>query len=216
MSRGATVNGFVRPRTRAIGFNPQPWDGIEIATSRAEARVSERRTSRRRLRGGANSRTIIEREQRLRSFGIRAVAPLGRVSEEMSLGASRAARKWVLAVVLVVAGVAAIEFLRTSSRRFVHEASGTVVAVDPAARTAKLEMIDPANGATRQFDGAIPETCTITLNGRPAALADLRVGDAVQVRVRIERHGSRSDRNRKTLTTAEAIDIQRTDEGSRK
>ena len=145
-----------------------------------------------------------------------AVARSGRVSEEVSLGASRAARKWVLAVVLVVAGVAAIEFLRTSSRRFVHEASGTVVAVDPAARTAKLEMIDPANGATRQFDGAIPETCKITINGRPATLADLRVGDAVQVRVRIERHGSRSDRNRKTLTTAEAIDIQRTDEGSRK
>jgi hypothetical protein len=86
---------------------------------------------------------------------------LGRVSEEVFLGTSRAARKWVLAVVLVVAGVAAIEFLRTSSRRFVHEASGTVVAVDPAARTAKLEMIDPANGATRQFDGAIPETCKI-------------------------------------------------------
>ena len=115
------------------------------------------------------------------SFGITAVAPSRRVSEEVLLGASRAARKWVLAVVLVVAGVAAIEFLRTSSRRFVHEASGTVVAVDPSARTAKLEMIDPANGATRQFDGAIPETCTITVNGRPATLADLRVGDAVPV-----------------------------------
>ncbi len=109
-----------------------------------------------------------------------------------------------------------IEFLRTSSRHFVHEASGTVVAVDPAARTAKLEMIDPANRATRQFDGAIPETCTITVNGRRATLADLRVGDAVQARVRIERRGSRSDRDRRTLTTAEAVDIKRNDEGSRK
>jgi hypothetical protein len=131
------------------------------------------------------------------------------------LGASRGARKWVLAVVLIV-GLAAFEFLRSSSRRFVHEASGTVVAVDSAARTAKLEMIDPANGATRQFDGAIPETCKITVNGTPATLADLRVGDAVQVRVRIERRGSRSDRDRTTLTTAEAIDIKRSDEGSRK
>ena len=130
------------------------------------------------------------------------------------MAGSKARTKWVVVVVLVV-GVAAFEFLRSSSRRFVHEASGTVVAVDPSARTAKLEMIDPANGATRPFDGVIPETCKITLNGRPATLGDLRVGDAVQVRVRIERRGSRSDRDRKTLTSAEAIDIKRHDSGSR-
>jgi len=123
-------------------------------------------------------------------------------------------KRWALPTV-IVAGLGIASFIGRSTTRAVHEVDGTVVSIDPSKRTAKLEVIDPANGATRRFDGVVPEMCTITVNGNPAALAELRPGDIVHVRARSDRRGSRSDNDRQSVITAEEIHVKRSDRESR-
>ena len=90
-----------------------------------------------------------------------------------------------------------------------HEAQGTITDIDPATRQVAVEVIDPANGSTREFSGAVPADCAITLNGKDAALADLRIHDTILVRARIE-HGAREPGGKETKTlVAERIEVTR-------
>lgn len=113
----------------------------------------------------------------------------------------------------LVAAVAAVLCVQALVQRAAgpakHEAKGTILSIDTANRRAVLEVIDPANGATRQFHGAIAENCAITINGMPATLADLRVGDVAQVRARSERGPSVSDRDQRSLIVAEFVHVTR-------
>ena len=62
---------------------------------------------------------------------------------------------------------------------------GTVLAVDPVARTATIEVIHARSGHKIKLNGNVPENCAITIDDRPAKLGDIRVGD----RVLLERVG---------------------------
>ena len=68
-----------------------------------------------------------------------------------------------------------------------HDVQGTIVRVDVGARWAALEYFDPGNGATREVTGEVPPKCTITIDGKVATLADLRIGDVVVVTGQVNR-----------------------------
>jgi|GEM_PF-2772012 len=94
-----------------------------------------------------------------------------------------------------------------------HEAQGTITHISPAAREVSVEIIDPANGTTREFTGVVAADCAITINGRAAQFADLRVEDSIHASARIE-HGDRgSDGKKKNGLTAERIDVTRPEGG---
>jgi len=73
-----------------------------------------------------------------------------------------------------------------------HEVQGTITHVDLAGGRAAIEYIDPANGATREVTGEVPASCSITIDGVPATLADLRTGDRVTARALIDRRKNRN------------------------
>ncbi len=91
----------------------------------------------------------------------------------------------VLAIVAVAIVVAAVVVVRHFAA--IHDVKGTITYLDIAQRVASVEVIDPANGRTREFRGTAADDCVVTINGQPAQLTDLRVGDTAQMRVRVER-----------------------------
>lgn len=58
----------------------------------------------------------------------------------------------------------------------------TITALDAGARTAEIAFTHPKTGRVVRLAGAVPADCEILLNGTPARLADLRVGDTAAVR----------------------------------
>lgn len=86
-----------------------------------------------------------------------------------------------LAVVVAIIGGGAWYALRPRDRT-VH---GTVLALDPATRTATLRFVQRRTGKVYEWTRKVPTECQITLNGQPAQLADLRPGDEVDVRGRL-------------------------------
>lgn len=92
-------------------------------------------------------------------------------------------------IVIAVVAVAIIVVAVVVVRRFtaVHDVKGTITYLDPARRVASVEVIDPANGKTREFRGFAADDCVVIINGQPAQLTDLRLGDTAQIRVRVER-----------------------------
>lgn len=81
---------------------------------------------------------------------------------------------------------------------------GTIRSLDVATRQASVEVIVPATGLTRELQGDISTDCAIEIDGKPASLGDLRVGDSVEVRARIDRSRG-PDGKRKVRFTAEHV-----------
>ena len=54
-------------------------------------------------------------------------------------------------------------------------------------RSAEMEMPDPKGGTAMSVPGTVPENCVITVNGKPATLQDVRVGDRVRVTAEIRK-----------------------------
>jgi len=54
---------------------------------------------------------------------------------------------------------------------------GAVTFVDAASRRERLKYQDPKSGAAIELSGEVPPDRTIMINGEPATLADVRVGD---------------------------------------
>jgi hypothetical protein len=94
-------------------------------------------------------------------------------------------RVWIIAVIVIV--IAVLAGLRSMAVAPSHEGQGTITALDLAARRATVEAVDPANGRKRDYVGTVPQECPITINGKPAKLEDLRVGDLARVSVRSDR-----------------------------
>lgn len=109
--------------------------------------------------------------------------------------------------VIVVAAIVVVAVLSALARRDggpkVREISGTVVAVDTVTGRAEADVLHPRSGQKLRVSGAVSKECTITINGRPAALADVRPGDEFEAEASI-------DADRKL--TANWIHITRTDE----
>lgn len=72
----------------------------------------------------------------------------------------------------------------------IRSVKGTVVHVDTVARKATLEIKDPRGGNAFEITGTIPPECPITIDGAPAAIGDVRVGDFARVKGELKRDKS--------------------------
>ena len=92
----------------------------------------------------------------------------------------------VVAAVGAVAVLALILIIGSRlSRAESHTVNVTITRIDADARTASVELVRPKTGQTIQLEGTVPPECEISIDGQPAALGDLRVGDRAQVRGRV-------------------------------
>lgn len=86
--------------------------------------------------------------------------------------------------VLIGAGVILILMivaLTLSSEEGEEPVNGVLTHVDLSKRLAAAEILDPRTNFRRELLGEVPADCVITINGAPASLSDLRVGDKVAV-----------------------------------
>lgn len=60
--------------------------------------------------------------------------------------------------------------------------TGTVTFVDVDNRIAELEMADPDGGSMTK-PGTVPMDCEILIDGKPAKLEDIKIGDKVTARL---------------------------------
>lgn len=107
----------------------------------------------------------------------------------------------------MLAAVAVVLYVRNTTS-IVEMGRGTIRTLDVATRQASVEVIVPATGVTRELHGEVASDCAIEIDGKPATLADLRVGDAVEVRARIDRTRG-ADGKRHVRFTAEHIRCKR-------
>ncbi len=87
-----------------------------------------------------------------------------------------------LAGIVVIIG-AGIWYAVRATTPIERSIKGTILEIDPQARTATLEFIHPKTQQRFPLTGEIADDCAILLNGRPLTPADLRVG------MRVEAHG---------------------------
>lgn len=84
---------------------------------------------------------------------------------------------------VVVAGVVLWQVLRMTRPRPFTVRSARIAALDVATRSGEIEFIHPKSGRRTTVTARnIPPDCEITIDGRPADVSELRVGDAVAVR----------------------------------
>jgi len=91
----------------------------------------------------------------------------------------------LIVAVLAVGAVGAVTWRAAHwARPRQYELKAAVVTqLDVQARRGEIEFVHPKSGRTMTVAAEhIPENCEILVNGRPATLADVRVGDAVAVR----------------------------------
>jgi hypothetical protein len=107
-----------------------------------------------------------------------------------------------------VAGGVVLLRIRSASPK-VREVEATITFVDPSARRASIETTHPKSGAAVEVNGEVPPECTITINGQPADLADLRVGDSAVVRGRVLRQPEEDSKKRAKRFIADSILVTR-------
>jgi hypothetical protein len=88
----------------------------------------------------------------------------------------------IIAVIgIVVVAMVGITVVRRLTRERDRTITATILAIDPQARTASIEFVHPKTGKTLELEGRVPEECDIQIDGRPAKLSDLRVGERAEV-----------------------------------
>jgi hypothetical protein len=89
-------------------------------------------------------------------------------------------------VIVAAVGITGWEIFRPGEPPRVRELTGAeITALDPAAGSAEIEFAHPKTGKLMRLHGTVGEECEILLNGEPVTVADLQVGDTVDVRGRI-------------------------------
>lgn len=94
------------------------------------------------------------------------------------------AKKGLLLAILgvVVVGGVAWQAWRMAKPRAYTLKSATITKMDAERRTGEVEFVHPKTGQTMRVTAAnIPPECEVRINGVPATLADVRVGDTVAV-----------------------------------
>ncbi len=114
----------------------------------------------------------------------------------------------LVGVGIIAAGGASLLLTRSASPK-VREVEATITFVDPTERRASIETTHPRSGAAIEVDGEIPPECTITINGEPADLGDLHIGDSAVVRGRILRQPEQASKKRAKRFIAESIQVTR-------
>lgn len=87
-----------------------------------------------------------------------------------------------------VIGGGAVAWVLLSGRAERNVREGKIVWIDHETRIASLEFIHP-NGRVSEISGEIVPDCDIRINGEPATIDDLRVGDEGRVRGRYHPDG---------------------------
>jgi len=86
-------------------------------------------------------------------------------------------------IVVVVAGVASWRAVRRRPAPRTREITGaTIRTLDVARQMAEVEFAHPKTGRRIRLTGTLAPGCEILVDGQPATLADLQVGDLVDVR----------------------------------
>jgi len=80
-----------------------------------------------------------------------------------------------------VVGVVWANFGRHHRKQKLREVEGTILDIDVASRTASLEFTHPKSGQLFTVSGILPVHCDIQIDGQPAKLTDLRVGETARV-----------------------------------
>lgn len=83
----------------------------------------------------------------------------------------------VVALGVIVVAVVAWKTVQAMQPRAFELATATVTKLDVEKRTAEIEFVHPKSGRTMKATGSVPRDCSITIDGEPATLADIRVGD---------------------------------------
>ena len=84
----------------------------------------------------------------------------------------------VLAVLGVIAG-------RQLLRERVLQRTVTIVSIDPESRTATIEYVQPKTGRALQIEGYVAPECDIRIDGEPATMRDLRIGEQAEVQATV-------------------------------
>lgn len=88
-------------------------------------------------------------------------------------------------IIVAVIGVAIVVVVGTQYRKTrtksLHQTQGTILSIDVASRQATIEFVHPKSGQRFQLAGDVPADCNIHIDGKPATLADLKVGEQVRV-----------------------------------
>ncbi len=71
--------------------------------------------------------------------------------------------------------------MRSSDKPKEREIEGTITAVNVSLRTASVEFVHPKTGQTMTISSEIPPDCDIQIDGKPAQLEDVRVGESARV-----------------------------------
>jgi len=97
---------------------------------------------------------------------------------------ARSAKNIRIVVLLVlVLAIGIVVWRVTRPQAAVRELSNaTITAIDAGAGTAEIEFVHPKSGQKVPLSANVGPKCSITLDGKPAALKDLRVGDKANVR----------------------------------
>lgn len=93
-------------------------------------------------------------------------------------------------VLLAACAVGGVQYYRSYFVGRQREMSGRIVAIDLAARAARFEFTHPRSGEKIVLSGVVPPECKIDIDGRAAALEELRVGDDATVTGTIYRDGT--------------------------
>lgn len=99
---------------------------------------------------------------------------------------ARKRKTWIAAACAVVVVIVGVVVWHNVWGRSIRIMEGTVTFVDAANRRAGLEYEDPKSVAAIEFSGEVPPDSTTTINGQPATLADVRVGDHGRVKGRVK------------------------------
>ncbi len=97
---------------------------------------------------------------------------------------SASGRKILIVAFIAIVAVAATawQVIRSIPRARYYTAEGAIItAIDAPSRTAEIEFIHPRDGRVRRLNGTLAPNGQITLNGAPATVDDLKVGDTVTV-----------------------------------
>ena len=102
--------------------------------------------------------------------------------------AKTAGMKTIVAVgALVVVATLAVAVTYRLLREDVRTITGTITRIDLETRTASIEFVHRKTGRTLRIDGTVPPDCDIRIDGRPARLSDLKVGQHTTVQGTIHR-----------------------------
>lgn len=101
---------------------------------------------------------------------------------------NKSLRVGVLVVIVLIIG--GVTYYRQMSKMTTREITGRVLAIDVASRKAAMEFTHPKTGKTFQLDGHVPPECDIQIDGKPAQLTDLKVGETIDVFGTLYRNGN--------------------------